>query len=60
MWIDGYDAWKTRTPVEQEPVRKCNCCGVEMYDGDLLYTIDGGICEDCLIARYETYVEVEE
>ena len=60
MWIDGYDAWKTRTPDEPKPARKCNCCGVEMYDGDLLYTIDGGICEDCLIARYETSVEVEE
>lgn len=60
MWIDGYDAWKTRTPDEPKPARKCNCCGVEMYDGDLLYTIDGGICEDCLIARYETYAEVEE
>lgn len=58
--LSGYDFWKTTPPDEPEPVRKCNCCGVEMYDGDLLYTIDGGICEDCLIARYETYVEVEE
>lgn len=58
--INGYDSWKTTPPDEPEPLRKCNCCGAEMYDGDLLYTIDGGICEDCLKARYETYVEVEE
>ena len=28
-----------------------------MYEGDVIYTIDGGICEDCLNDRYRDFVE---
>ena len=44
--IPGYDDWKTTPPEYEKPVTRCNSCGCGLYDGDVIYTIDGGICED--------------
>lgn len=52
--ISGYDDWKTTPPDDPDPVTYCNCCGTPLYEGDVLYTVDGGICEDCLEDRYKT------
>lgn len=50
--IKGYDHWKT-IPPEQEPVTYCSSCGVPMYEGEYLYTIDDEkLCEDCLNDMY--------
>lgn len=49
--IPGYDDWKT-SPPEPEPVAYCAICGGEMYEGDTLYTVDGGICETCRDDHY--------
>ena len=54
--IPGYDKWKTTPPADPEPVAHCNICGTELYEGDVLYTIDGGICEDCLDDNYKSFV----
>lgn len=54
--ILGYDEWKTTPPDEPEPVAYCNCCGEPLYEGDVLYTMDGGICKECLEDRYKTIV----
>ena len=53
--IPGYDDWKT-TPPEEKPVTHCSSCGCGLYDGDVIFTIDGGICEDCLNDRYREHV----
>lgn len=58
--IPGYDAQKTTPPDEPDPVTYCNCCGCGLYEGDVIYTIDGGICEDCMNDRYKDYVEDRE
>lgn len=50
--IPGYDKWKTIPPDDLQPVTHCNQCGVPLYEGDALYTVDGGICEDCLRDGY--------
>ena len=50
--IPGYDEWKTSAPDEQEPVAYCSRCGDPLYEGDALYTVDGGICEKCLSDGY--------
>lgn len=50
--IPGYDEWKTTPPEEPEPETYCTECGAPLYEGDALYTIDGGICEDCLEDLY--------
>ena len=55
--IPGYDVWKTTPPDDPDPATHCNCCGCDMYDGDVIYTIDGGICEDCLNDRYRDFVK---
>ena len=55
MDLGSYDGWKT-TPPEPKPLRKCNMCGEDLYEGDVLYTIDGGICEDCLEDHYKSFV----
>lgn len=49
--IPGYDDWKT-SPPESKPEAYCTICGGEMYEGDTLYTVDGGICERCLNDNY--------
>lgn len=54
--IPNYDNWKTTPPDDPEPVTHCAICGEEMYEGDVLYTIDGGICWDCLDDNYRSYV----
>lgn len=54
--IPGYDDWKTTSPEYEKPVTRCNSCGCGLYDGDVIYTIDGGICEDCLNDRYREHV----
>lgn len=46
--IPGYDEWKTTPPEEPEPETYCSICGSPLYEGDALYTVDGGICETCL------------
>ena len=51
--IPGYDEWKTTPPDDPEPVTYCNICGGPIYEGDALFTIDGGICEDCLNDYYK-------
>lgn len=49
--IPGYDDWKT-SPPESKPVAYCAICGDELYEGDVLYTVNGGICERCLNDHY--------
>lgn len=55
--IPGYDDWKTTPPDDPDPVAHCKCCGRGLYEGDVVYTIDGGICEGCLNDRYRDFVE---
>lgn len=56
----NYDAWKTTPPPEPKPVTKCAICGEALYEGDVLYTIDGGICEQCMNDHYKKFIsEVE-
>ena len=50
--IPGYDRWKTTPPDEPEPKEHCAKCGKPIYEGDTLYTIEGGICENCLNDNY--------
>lgn len=57
--IKGYDEWKT-TPPEEEPVEYCSMCGCPMYAGDVLYTIDGGICEECLNDNYRETLDLKD
>lgn len=59
MNLPGYDEWKT-TPPEPKPVTKCAICGEDMYEGDVLYTIDGGICEQCMDDHYKEFVSEEK
>lgn len=54
--IPNYDNWKTTPPDDPEPVTHCNHCGEPLYEGDALYGIDGGICEDCLEDNYKSFV----
>lgn len=54
--IPNYDNWKTTPPDDPEPVTHCAICEKEMYEGDVLYTIDGGICDDCLEDNYKSFV----
>lgn len=56
--IPNYDDWKT-TPPEYDVVCYCSMCGCEMYAGDTLYTIDGGICESCMNDNYREVLEEE-
>lgn len=51
--IPNYDEWKLDSGQEVEPECYCNGCGCPLYEGDVLYTFDGGICEDCLDAEYK-------
>lgn len=55
-YIPGYDAWKTAPLDDPDPEAYCAQCGVPLYPGDLIYTIDGGICEDCLECSYKDIV----
>ena len=57
--IPGYDDWKT-SPPESKPAAYCTICGGEMYEGDILYAIDGGICERCLNDHYREFVSERE
>lgn len=54
--IPNYDNWKTTPPDDPEPVTHCNICGKDMYEGDVVYKIDGGICLDCLDDNYRSFV----
>lgn len=46
--IPGYDDWKT-SPPESSPVKTCDYCGCELYEGDYIYEVDGeSLCRDCL------------
>lgn len=49
--IPGYDDWKA-SPPEPRPKEKCVSCGCDLWEGDSIYTIDGGLCEDCLNDEY--------
>lgn len=53
--ISGYDEWKNSVPEDPEPVGYCVQCGSPFYEGDVLYTIDGGICEDCMECTYKSF-----
>ncbi len=44
----GYDGWKEIQKQDPEPATYCVQCGVPLYGEDALYTVDGGMCEDCL------------
>ena len=44
---DSDSAWSI-----PDPVTYCNGCGCELYEDDVIYDIDGGICEDCMNDRY--------
>lgn len=54
--IAGYDEWKMIPPDDPEPETYCVQCGDPIYEGDVLYTIDGGICEKCLNDGYKKIV----
>ena len=54
--IPNYDKWKTTPLDDPKPVTHCNHCGEPLYEGDALYGIDGGICEDCLEDNYKSFV----
>ena len=56
MELPGYDEWKTTPPEEPKPDAYCNRCGRPMWEGDVLYAVDGGICEVCLDENYRSYV----
>ena len=60
MNLPGYDRWKTTPPDEPEPDAYCNKCGRPMWEGDVLYTVDGGICEVCLDENYKSFVQEEQ
>lgn len=46
--IPGYDEWKT-TLAEEKPLEICDICGTALYEGDVIYTVNGeNWCEDCL------------
>ncbi len=51
----NYDEWKTSLPDDPDPVAYCYCCGDPIYEGEVLYAIDGGICERCLNDNYKSY-----
>ncbi len=53
--MSSYDEWKTTPPDDPEPVAHCNYCEAPINEGDVLYTIDGGICETCLNDNYKSY-----
>lgn len=55
-YIPGYDQWKTSLPEEQKPKEHCAMCGDPIYEGDVLYTVDGGLCENCMEDRYRTII----
>ena len=57
--IPGYDNWKTSPPAEPKPITRCAICGKDMYEGEVLYTVDGGICEECLADNYKEFVKEE-
>lgn len=39
----------TRLEHDEEPLRECDCCGLEMYEGDTYYLINGKYyCEGCV------------
>lgn len=50
--IPGYDDWKTTPPDEPDPVKHCAYCRCELYEGDVVYAVDGEICEKCLERDY--------
>lgn len=50
--IRGYDDWKAEVLEDPDPVTRCVQCNAPLYEGDVIYTIDGGICEDCLEDSY--------
>ena len=54
--IPGYDTWKATSPDEPEPVDYCKQCGDPLWEGDEIYAIDGGICEECLKNGYRRFV----
>lgn len=54
--IRGYDVWKTTPPDGPEPVAYCAQCGEPLYKGNVLYTVDGGICEACLELSYKKII----
>ena len=47
-------------PPEDKAVTHCAYCGCEIFEGDALYTIDGGICEECLNDNYLKLVSLED
>ena len=60
MNLPGYDEWKMTPPDESEPKAHCYCCEKPLYEGDVLYTVDGGICEVCLNENYKSFVQEEQ
>ena len=59
MIFRKYDTVKTTPPEQTKSKVKCNICGEVLYEGDVLYTIDGGICEVCLEENYKSFVQEE-
>ena len=57
--LPNYDNWKTTPPEEPKPDANCSICGKPMWEGDVLYTVDGGICEVCLDENYRSFVQEE-
>ena len=50
--IPGYDEWKT-IPPEYEPVARCDSCGCDLWEGDLVFEVYGKMfCEECMKNGY--------
>lgn len=54
--IPNYDKRKMNLPDDPEPKAHCNHCGEALYEGEVIYAVDGGICESCLNDNYRSFV----
>ena len=53
--IPNYDDRKTTPPDEPEAKGHCNICGQPFWEGDVIYTVDGCVCETCLKENYREF-----
>jgi len=55
-------AWaEEQSGAVEEPIRKCDGCGWEMYAGDKYLIVDGEVlCEECVMERMKRLKGEEE
>lgn len=46
--IPGYDDWKTSPPEDPDPIAYCARCEAPLWEGDVIDTVEGPMCEECL------------